>query len=253
MQKEKDIIFEGLKDLLFNDRARIFVPSSKYDETYECLLIGSLCNSGNTLAGACGNVSALMRDYYRAWFKHHNIDGDCLRVSSFEGATHFHCYNLVRVEKHVLLLDGTGGQFLRPPGSHFPPLGIFIGERRELKEIADRAIENTFNFLRGTSPELANRNDAWLEGVMCNPETAFPYYQSLDQSGCAFALTPTYEKLWLKAWGESSIPVSRTDAPADLTLWRNELKPPLSSHGQSLAVVRQYRDLMRAPGSAGPR
>jgi hypothetical protein len=89
-------------------------------------------DSGAPLNDTCGPGSRMLKSYFHDYFKERKIDGDCIAVRG-DGAVREHAYDLVRVNRDVIVADFSIGQYLDKPVTNFGPLGMFLGTREELK------------------------------------------------------------------------------------------------------------------------
>ncbi|MDD3289131.1 MAG: hypothetical protein PHX43_09075 [Alphaproteobacteria bacterium] len=137
MDNGKVLIQEAIEELL-GEGGGSLLPDQKYKDAYRSFYEGIHGNSSKALGGQCGHVAALLRDYFRQHFHRNGVDGDCLRVSSADCDHSFHCYNLVRINQDMFLVDATAAQFMKSPKDAFPETGFFVGTRDDLKAMLDQ-------------------------------------------------------------------------------------------------------------------
>ncbi|MDD5585702.1 MAG: hypothetical protein PHY92_01940 [Alphaproteobacteria bacterium] len=223
MKSEKDIIRAGLQLLLDKRSGDIFELPPHDKATMDSFICAVHDNSVQTLGGKCGAVAALLRDYYRAYFRHLGIDGDCLRVTSADMGSDFHYYNLVRIKDKVLLLDGLAAQFICPPKESFPPHGVFIGERTELKTILSHAITTSREILCREWPEVGDLDDSLFYRAVATKDIREECFRLFKKSGRSCLFVAPYNHFWQKAWGHASVAVADDDWPGDPSRWGKEL------------------------------
>jgi hypothetical protein len=139
----KEYCRAGLLELV-ETRGKGLLPSRVFVTRYASMM--AECHSTNSAAvmknGCCGS-SDLIEQFFDARFERDGIDGECITV---RGLTTCHNYNLVRIGKEIIIVDGSVAQYLtseQKPHDIFNGLFGFVGTRRELKALARKHLPFT--------------------------------------------------------------------------------------------------------------